>query len=111
MNKMTYNGWPNYETWLVNLWLTNDAENYAAVQQIVFDIMASGSDNPETDVAETIREEVHVQWDTIANSVNPPDATWLGFFHDMVTASMADVDWQHLADCYCEEWRNEQSAR
>lgn len=24
MNKSEYNGWTNYETWLVNLWLNND---------------------------------------------------------------------------------------
>jgi len=24
MNQQSYNGWTNYETWLVNLWLTNE---------------------------------------------------------------------------------------
>ena len=24
MNEQTYNGWTNYETWNVNLWITND---------------------------------------------------------------------------------------
>lgn len=24
MNRQEYNGWTNYETWLANLWLTND---------------------------------------------------------------------------------------
>ena len=24
MNKNEYNGWYNYETWLVNLWMDND---------------------------------------------------------------------------------------
>ena len=28
-----YNGWSNYETRLVNLWLTNDEANYALLQE------------------------------------------------------------------------------
>lgn len=29
----TYNGWSNYETWLANLWLTNDESSYALLRE------------------------------------------------------------------------------
>lgn len=32
--KSTYNGWSNRETWVVNLWLTNDMESYEFLQSI-----------------------------------------------------------------------------
>jgi len=30
-----YNGWPNYETWAVNLWLTNEPDTYERLMSIV----------------------------------------------------------------------------
>lgn len=33
----TYNGWSNYETWLANLWLTNDEGNYRLLMEAVND--------------------------------------------------------------------------
>ena len=30
-----YNGWSNYETWLANLWLTNDMSGYELLRQAV----------------------------------------------------------------------------
>lgn len=33
----TYNGWKNYETWNVSLWINNDYENYKQAQQIMMD--------------------------------------------------------------------------
>lgn len=30
-NDKTYNGWTNYETWLVNLWIQNDQALHAAL--------------------------------------------------------------------------------
>lgn len=29
----TYNGWSNYETWLGNLWLTNDESSYSVLTE------------------------------------------------------------------------------
>ena len=29
----TYNGWSNRETWLIGLWLTNDAQSYALLSE------------------------------------------------------------------------------
>jgi len=30
-----YNGWTNRETWLVNLWLTNEVHSYEVLQRII----------------------------------------------------------------------------
>ena len=32
MTNTTYNGWKNYETWNVSLWMMNDEDNYDLVQ-------------------------------------------------------------------------------
>jgi hypothetical protein len=34
MNDKKYNGWSNYETWVTNLWLTNDENTYAQCREI-----------------------------------------------------------------------------
>ncbi len=33
----TYSGWANYETWVVNLWLTNEPDTNAALAALAQD--------------------------------------------------------------------------
>jgi hypothetical protein len=33
--EVEYNGWPNYETWVVHLWLSNDAGSEQAMRDLV----------------------------------------------------------------------------
>ncbi len=33
--KGTYNGWANYETWLVHLWISNDGDAYVHTARLL----------------------------------------------------------------------------
>lgn len=45
---MSYNGWSNYDTWLVALWLNNDESNY---QRILNKIKGIGTDKKLNDMS------------------------------------------------------------
>ena len=54
MTTETYNGWTNRETWLANLWLTNDQNTYDYVVEELF----LGDAPNEYEQAEMLREIV-----------------------------------------------------
>ena len=35
--EMTHNGWANYDTWLVVVWLDNEIQNYETLQRLSID--------------------------------------------------------------------------
>lgn len=37
MENKKYNGWKNFETWLVNLHITNDYDDYKRIKKMTFD--------------------------------------------------------------------------
>lgn len=80
MENEKYNGWSNYETWLVNLWLTNDAGTYA----LALDAAKGGdvweAESRLADLADEITEQ-------------PPS-----FAGDLVRASLTRVDWREIAE-------------
>lgn len=47
MENEKYNGWSNYDTWLVALWLNNDESNY---KRIVNKIKGIGTDRKLSDM-------------------------------------------------------------
>jgi len=76
-----YRGWHNYETWLVNLWLTNDQDTDAVLKSIC----RRYSDN-EYQGAEAIREWVE--------EMNP--LTDASMFSDLLRAAIYEVDWAEI---------------
>ena len=69
MQQIKYNGWTNYETWLVNLWLGDDAP---------WDITS----------ASQYKEFVE---EFLLDQIGP-----LGFVSDIVKAFLSEVDWSEL---------------
>lgn len=103
MNKKEYNGWYNYETWLVNLWMDNDGgsqEFYSDMAQIQIEAAQdkhdAGMDFPsevlqdaQYDLAEALKES-HEEMLECLNMQT-------GVFADLLGAAMSEVNWYEIA--------------
>lgn len=77
-----YNGWSNYETWCVNLWMTSDQRYYEALCQIV----SSQDDLPSK--AEALEDWLRFEYDGECASV------WA----DLINNSLALVNWCEIIE-------------
>lgn len=75
-----YNGWSNYETWLVALWLNNNQVSYNALEAL------KAEDESEYRKAESLEELVRELYE-----VEP-----VGMIADLVNASFGRVDWVEI---------------
>lgn len=79
-----YNGWTNRETWLVNLWLSNDMESYEFLQDIC---------NTKCEVWENAEKlEAHFQ-DQLEDMYDAPT-----FWSDILGTALARVDWYQIIE-------------
>lgn len=97
----TYQGWTNYETWAVNLWLTNDEGLYHAVQDL--------AEQAKTDAGES-KDEI---WATeaevlLADALEEfigemtPDLG-ASLWSDLLTAAIGEIDWREIAGAWLTE--------
>ena len=98
MSEQGYNGWSNYETWAVKLWIDNDQGSAMYARNLVEDarVEASGGHHVWT-------VEQHARF-TLADSVRDwvcvemrPEAD-ASMFEDLLSAALDRVDWQEIAD-------------
>src|SRR5438445_13024723 len=95
--KKEYNGWYNYETWLLKLWIDNEegsSRYWDEVAQEVYD--ESQADAPFTrderatlDLADRLTDEIEQA---------QPEVT--GFWADMLNAAMSEVNWHEISEHY-----------
>lgn len=85
MDQQSYNGWANYNTWLVNLWLTNDEYTEEGLRVAV---RYGGHDGARDYVDELLDDS------GIANGT---------MWYDMIRSCLDDVDWRELAGHYKDE--------
>jgi hypothetical protein len=78
-----YNGWPNHETWLVHLWLTNDPATDTVCRQLV-----GAVEQTVGEAAEALKSLLEEE---------SPLADQAGMYADLLTAALARVDWRAIA--------------
>ncbi len=86
----TYQGWKNYPTWAVNLWLSNDEGLYHATVARV----EAAKDEGRVEVADTLKA-----WVTLDLA---PDLG-ASFAADLLGYALDSVDWFEIADAWLEQ--------
>ena len=98
----SYNGWSNYDTWVVNLWLGNDEGSYntcTALAQRCF----------EEAVADQVLSRKERACYQLANELKAmiedgnPLADESSVYSDLLNASISEVNWKEIADSLLQE--------
>jgi hypothetical protein len=104
METKTYNGWTNYETWAVALWLDNDEGSYdhwrERAQEAYNDAEKGGNYDSETrdeNATATLREELKDWHDERQTELQGVDGT---VFADLLNAALSEVHYHEIAEHY-----------
>ena len=102
----TYNGWKNYPTWAVNLWLSNDEGLYNATCEVVESVTAGydrdqyATEGVPIRVADALREMVEEMGATVDSDFYPVSGQPVGFTADLLGYALGQVDWLEIADAW-----------
>ena len=94
METETYNGWKNYPTWAVNLWLSNDERLYDLTRQLVIDGYDESDPQSRVWIADALKGWVREDL--------TPDLS-ASFAADLLGFALDQVDWLEIADAWLED--------
>ena len=90
----TYNGWRNYETWAVKLWMDNDESSYRRWN----DEARTAYERVEARDTFTREESAALVLMSILKSEHEADMPDVeGVYGDLLLAAMSEIDWYAIA--------------
>ena len=89
-----YNGYNNYETWLVALWIDND-QYY---QEMVHEIAGEYQEDDDTNQCASALKSFVVEMPDVSKVIETG-----GMVADLVNSTLSDVDWYELSEMYIKE--------
>ena len=101
-----YNGWHNYETWCVNLWMSNDSgsdEYFNEMAQEVYNEAESElrQDNSVLFTRDEVATRILADRLKDHHEEQQNELTGVcGVFADLLTAALGEVDWYEIAEHY-----------
>lgn len=86
---MSYNGWTNYETWVVNLWLTDDGGAYLSeIAEQVKD-----EENPELRMADILKEEIENGMPRLE-----------GLYGDLLSTAIEEINFDEIGITFMDDY-------
>jgi len=96
MTKKEYNGWTNYETWAVKLWLDNEQSSSEFWNERAKEQFERDAKNAKYDLANILKEH---------HEEALPELT--GFAADLLNAAMSEVNWDEIAGSIIDDLKAE----
>lgn len=97
--KGDYQGWKNYPTWAVALWIDNDRGVYETVMGMA-EGLSGQSDDPNAYASDTITLADQIK--ELVEADNPV-ADSASMWADLMQSSLDEVDWREVAQSYLEK--------
>jgi len=103
MSDDTFNGWKNYPTWCVNLWLSSDEMLYLEGLDIARDVATWRHPTSEywTEEQSVRFNTADVFKDWVTNVLTPDLGA--SFPADLLGYALGQVDWHEIADAWIEQ--------
>lgn len=111
MADTTYNGWTNYETWLVNLWMDNEQGSQEFFREQARRIYGFATADPGGWFTreETARFRL-ADWLKEYHEDNRPEMPTCGLYYDLLSGALSEVNWNEIARHYIEAIEEEANA-
>lgn len=114
MTDTTYNGWKNYETWLVTLWIDNDEPTQNAAREIAANV---AEHNPSDGVVSLLpgywtnanvarwrnRKAGSAIREMLEEENGPLGMSENELAHDLIQSALDAVDWEEVGAHYAPE--------
>lgn len=97
MRDQTYNGWTNYETWLVNVWISNSQSEQEMWQEEALLAVTETAGESCPDGA-AIRRLAGSMREAIEDAAS--EYRLEGMLSDLLNAAISSVNWDELARHY-----------
>ncbi len=103
----TYNGWTNYETWNVKLWLDNDQTSCEYWNKVAQEALSEAEPDKyftkEENAVNSLRERLKEEIENQAEDVLEHGNAQASFVADLLHSALSDVNWQEIAKSYVED--------
>lgn len=111
----TYNGWTNYETWNVKLWMYNDQGSYQHYEQLAKDVYDGAQAEPSftkleragISLAEMLKREFEEAWQEIMEAAGKHIHLSSSVWADLMGAALSEVNWMEIANALLEDVEEE----